>query len=40
MGSVAEHLVRMAPCPVLTVRHSKAVKHHPELVYDVEHLPA
>src|SRR5687767_15873865 len=40
LGSVAERLVRIAPCPVLTVRHPKARKHYPELVYDVEHLPA
>jgi len=40
LGSVAERLVRIAPCPVLTVRHPKARTHHPELVYDVEHLPA
>jgi nucleotide-binding universal stress UspA family protein len=40
LGSVAERLVRIAPCPVLTVHHPKARKHYPELVYDVEHLPA
>jgi universal stress protein A len=40
LGSVAERLVRIAPCPVLTVRHPKARTHCPELVYDVEHLPA
>ena len=40
LGSVAERLVRIAPCPVLTVRHPKARTHYPELVYDVEHLPA
>ena len=40
LGSVAERLVRTAPCPVLTVR-SVAPKPEPtELVYDVEHLPA
>jgi nucleotide-binding universal stress UspA family protein len=40
LGSVAERLVRTAPCAVLTVRHPKARRQHPELVYDVEHLPA
>ena len=40
LGSVAERLVRIAPCPVLTVRHPKARRHYPELVYDLEHLPA
>lgn len=40
IGSVAEQLVRIAPCPVMTVRHPKARKHYPELVYDVAHLPA
>jgi universal stress protein A len=40
VGSVAERLVRTAPCPVLTVRHPKAKKHREELVYDVDHLPA
>jgi nucleotide-binding universal stress UspA family protein len=40
LGSVAERLVRIAPCPVLTVRHPKARTHSPQLVYDVAHLPA
>jgi universal stress protein A len=40
LGSVAERLVRTAPCPVLTVRHPEERKRHTELVYDVEHLPA
>ena len=40
LGSVAERLVRSAPCPVLTVRHPQARTRNPELVYDVEHLPA
>jgi nucleotide-binding universal stress UspA family protein len=40
LGSVAERLVRIAPCPVLTVRHAAARKEYPELIYDVEHLPA
>jgi universal stress protein A len=40
VGSVAERLVRIAPCPVLTVKHPHAKSHRSELVYDVEHLPA
>jgi len=40
MGSVAERLVRTAPCPVLTVRHPAAKGHRTELVYDAERLPA
>jgi nucleotide-binding universal stress UspA family protein len=40
LGSVAEGLVRIAPCPVLTVRHPTARRQPTELVYDVEHLPA
>jgi len=40
LGSVAERLVRTAPCPVLTVRHPEAKGRRHELVYDVEHLPA
>lgn len=40
LGSVAERLVRTAPCPVLTVRHPEARTHREALVYDVEHLPA
>ena len=40
LGSVAERLVRTAPCPVLTVKHPDAKGHRSELVYDVEHLPA
>ena len=40
VGSVAERLVRIAPCPVLTVRHPLAKGERSELVYDVEHLPA
>ena len=40
MGSVAEKLVRTAPCPVLTVRPARVATEHAELVYDVEHLPA
>jgi nucleotide-binding universal stress UspA family protein len=40
LGSVAEKLVRTAPCPVLTVRH--AVRRTPpvELEYEAAHLPA
>ena len=40
MGSVAERLVRTAPCPVFTVRQRRAEKAHTELVYDLGHLPA
>jgi nucleotide-binding universal stress UspA family protein len=40
VGSVAERVVRTAPCPVLTVRHPDAKKTRSELVYDVEHIPA
>ena len=40
LGSVAERLVRTAPCPVLTVRHHEERKYRSELVYDVDHLPA
>ena len=40
LGSVAERLVRTAPCPVLTVRHPAERAARAELVYDVEHLPA
>jgi nucleotide-binding universal stress UspA family protein len=40
LGSVAERLVRLAPCPVLTVKHPAAPRPPIELVYDVEHLPA
>ena len=40
LGSVAERLVRTAPCPVLTVRHPEAKGLRSELVYDVDHLPA
>jgi universal stress protein A len=40
LGSVAERIVRTAPCPVLTVRHPEEKKHRLALVYDAEHLPA
>ena len=40
LGSVAERLVRTAPCPVLTIRHSDARQHEAELLYDTEHIPA
>jgi nucleotide-binding universal stress UspA family protein len=40
VGSVAERMVRTAPCPVLTVRHPDAKTHLPELTYDEEHIPA
>jgi nucleotide-binding universal stress UspA family protein len=40
IGSVAERLVRMAPCPVLTVKHPKARRELSELIWEVDHLPA
>src|SRR5688572_585664 len=40
MGSVAERLVRTAPCPVLTVRPAAPPMYLHELAYDVDHLPA
>jgi universal stress protein A len=40
IGSVAERLVRTAPCPVLTVRYTATRPQRTELAYDVEHLPA
>ena len=40
LGSVAERLVRTAPCPVFTVRLAPAARAYAELVYDVDHLPA
>jgi nucleotide-binding universal stress UspA family protein len=40
LGSVAERLVRIAPCPVLTVRQTPQARAQRELVYDVEHIPA
>ena len=40
LGSVAERLVRTAPCPVLTVRSPGERGHGAELVYDTQHLPA
>jgi nucleotide-binding universal stress UspA family protein len=40
LGSVAERVVRIAPCPVLTVRLPAKRKAHADLVYDVAHLPA
>jgi nucleotide-binding universal stress UspA family protein len=40
LGSVAERVVRIASCPVLTVRQSKVRKEYTPLEYDVEHLPA
>lgn len=39
LGSVAERLVRTAPCPVLTVRHPEERKRA-QISYDVESLPA
>ena len=42
LGSVAERLVRIAPCPVLSVRHRKPARTHAALTleYDAAHLPA
>jgi nucleotide-binding universal stress UspA family protein len=40
LGSVAERLVRTAPCPVITVRHARAPRAHAVLEYDTAHLPA
>ena len=40
IGSVAERLVRVAPCPVLTVRYVPQLVEREELVYGVEYLPA
>ena len=40
MGSIAERLVRTAPCPVLTVRQAAAPSYFQELAYDIDHLPA
>ena len=35
MGSVAQHVVRMAPCPVLTVRHPEREFVHPDALQTV-----
>jgi nucleotide-binding universal stress UspA family protein len=40
IGSIAERLVRVAPCPVLTVRHRAVALARVELEYDVRTLPA
>jgi nucleotide-binding universal stress UspA family protein len=40
LGSVAERLVRTAPCPVLTVRHPEERQRRAALQYEVEQLPA
>jgi nucleotide-binding universal stress UspA family protein len=40
LGSVAEHVVRTAPCPVLTLRHVTAPRGSEELLFDVATLPA
>jgi nucleotide-binding universal stress UspA family protein len=40
LGSVAERVVRTAPCPVLTIRHVAPAKARAELTYDIDHLPA
>ena len=33
IGSVAEHVVRIAPCPVLTVHHNRTVVKHADRSY-------
>jgi hypothetical protein len=38
MGSVAEKVVRGAPCPVLTVGHAPSGLGEPELFNPVPHL--
>jgi nucleotide-binding universal stress UspA family protein len=40
LGSIAERVVRTAPCPVLTVRHAAPPRAHAELEYDTATLPA
>lgn len=40
LGSIAEKLVRTAPCPVLTVRLPREHAHRTELAYDTQSLPA
>lgn len=40
LGSVAERLVRMAPCPVLTVRQRRESQPATEPLYDADRLPA
>jgi nucleotide-binding universal stress UspA family protein len=40
LGSVAERVVRTAPCPVLTLRQPRVKTEAAPLEYDVEHLPA
>jgi len=40
LGSVAQRLVRTAPCPVMTVRHVGSKWNGAPLNYDREHLPA
>ncbi len=40
IGSVAERLIRTAPCPVLTVRQRREAVTSQPLVYELDHLPA
>ena len=40
LGSVAERLLRTAPCPVLTVRHPRVRHQARELAFDLAHIPA
>jgi universal stress protein A len=40
LGSVAERVVRTAPCPVLTVRHPRGRAGRREVEYDTASLPA
>jgi nucleotide-binding universal stress UspA family protein len=40
LGSIAERLVRTAPCPVLTVKYASPTRGRRELIYDLAHLPA
>ena len=37
LGSVAERIVRIAPCPVLTVRHPEREFVLPDVVLEVTH---
>lgn len=39
MGSVAQHVVRAAPCPVLTVRHPEREFARPDALQVVERTP-
>ena len=37
VGSVAEKVVRTAPCPVLTVRHPEHASHRPDIAGGIAH---